>query len=133
MEKKEETRRISLVIVLLFLLMSSHCCVTRIVTSESEEFYPGCTHADNKVTCLSTGIRRSGFYAFAGGSPCCGCTTTHSGTLPENFPSISVDSVTFYLATSRNNSYYTAVQEGPTDITLVLGESEATATSILDT
>jgi hypothetical protein len=40
-----------------------------------------------------------------------------------------VSAVTFYLAASREDSYYTSVKAGPSKLKLILGDTEATATS----
>lgn len=66
---------------------------------------------------------------FAGGSSCCGCVLKHSGTIPGNFPESDIKAVTFYLKFSRQNSFYSNIQEGPTKLKLVLGGREAIATS----
>jgi hypothetical protein len=96
----------------------------------SNEFFPGCQEIDGGIMCTSTGERSEGHYVFAGGSSCCGCVIKHYGELPEGFPNTSVKSVTFYLTISRNNSYYTTIENGPNDLKLILGTGEAVATSI---
>lgn len=66
---------------------------------------------------------------FAGGSACCGCQVEHYGQFPEDFPSGRVNSVTFYLRGSRENSYYTRIKNGPTRLKLVIGDAESVAVS----
>ncbi|UCE05097.1 MAG: hypothetical protein JSW07_15955 [bacterium] len=69
-------------------------------------------------------------YAFAGGTACCGCMVKHYGKLPQDFISGDVKAVIFYLNTSRENSYYTKVKQGPTKLKLILGERQSIATSV---
>ena len=66
---------------------------------------------------------------FAGGSACCNCNTEHYGQLPSDFPAGKVKSITFYLTASRENSYYTTIKNGPTRLTLTLGERVSAAIS----
>ena len=66
---------------------------------------------------------------FAGGSSCCNCNTEHYGQLPPDFPIGKVRSITFYLTTSRENSYYTKIESGPTKLKLILGDRESIAIS----
>jgi tRNA A-37 threonylcarbamoyl transferase component Bud32 len=77
----------------------------------------------------SSGERSEGFYAVAGGTSCCGCRVRNYGNLPADFPESDVSSVTFYLTASREDSYYTRVQAGPSMLKLILGDRETTATS----
>lgn len=65
----------------------------------------------------------------AGGTACCGCQVRNYGNLPADFPESNVIAVTFYLTTSRENSYYTRVKAGPSKLKLVIGDRETTATS----
>ena len=97
---------------------------------ENSDFYPGCSYQNGDVFCESTGVRSEGHYIFAGGSSCCGCNIRHYGTLPDDFPSVNVNTVTFYVTTSRSNSYYTSIVNGPNDLKLKLGDSEDIASSI---
>jgi len=82
-----------------------------------------------KLVFTSSGKRTEGFYAVAGGTACCGCRVRNYGSLPADFPESRVDAVTFYLTNSREDSYYTRVQAGPSRLKLILGDREATATS----
>ncbi len=77
----------------------------------------------------SSGERTEGFYGPAGGTSCCGCQVRHYGNLPADFPESDVSAVTFYLTTSREDSYYTHVKAGPSKLMLTLGDKESTATS----
>jgi len=77
----------------------------------------------------SSGQRSEGFYPGAGGTTCCGCGIRAYGQLPAGFPAGPVGAVTFYLTSSREDSYYTRVKAGPSRLRLILGDREATATS----
>lgn len=66
----------------------------------------------------------------AGGTSCCGCGVQVYGQLPTDFPAGPVNAVTFYLATSREDSYYTSVKAGPSKLLLILGDRESTAASV---
>lgn len=81
------------------------------------------------VIYLSSGKLSDTGSEFAGGSACCGCELRHYGILPADFPEMEVSSVTFYLAMSRENSFYMNPQEGSTTLTLRLGDEEASAAS----
>jgi len=78
----------------------------------------------------SSGRRSEGFYPVAGGTSCCGCGVRVYGQLPADFPAGPVSAVTFYLTTSREDSYYTRVKAGPSKLLLILGDRESTATSV---
>ncbi|MBD3288219.1 hypothetical protein GF337_05390 [candidate division KSB1 bacterium] len=78
---------------------------------------------------VSSGERTQNKYPFAGGTSCCGCVVKHYGTLPSDFPNSKVSAVTFYLRTSRSNSYYKSIRNGPNALKLVLDNREAIATS----
>jgi TolB-like protein len=79
---------------------------------------------------VSSGERVKNQYPFAGGTSCCNCRVKHYGNLPADFPSGNLEAATFYLLGSRSNSYYTKVQNGPTQLKFILGEREAIATSV---
>ena len=79
---------------------------------------------------VSSGNRVKNKHPFAGGTSCCNCRVKHYGTLPDDFPTVDVKSVTFYLLNSRQNSYYTKVKAGPTTLKFMLGDQEAYATSL---
>jgi tRNA A-37 threonylcarbamoyl transferase component Bud32 len=76
---------------------------------------------------VSSGRRSDDVYVWAGGTACCGCRVRNYGQLPPNFPEADVNAVTFYLATSREDSYYTQVKAGPTGLKLILGDRESLA------
>ncbi len=77
----------------------------------------------------STGEMTQGWWNGAGGTACCGCGIRHYGTLPASFEPGYVKAVTFYLAGSRSDSYYTRVRQGPTALRFVLGDRQAVARS----
>lgn len=79
----------------------------------------GCRWDGGEWVCVSSGKRSQNYYPFAGGSSCCGCQLKHYGTLPNDFPEQDVDAVTFFLTTSRANSYYTSIAVGSTTLELV--------------
>ncbi len=115
--------------MIIFILIS----FTQTISSNhfgNDEFYPGCIYDNSEILCISTGERSTEFYVFAGGSACCGCNIRNYGTLPDGFPDLDVKSVNFYLTTSRSNSYYTTIQNGPNDLKFILGDSESIATSV---
>ncbi len=62
---------------------------------------------------------------FVGGSACCNCVVDSVGSLPDDFPASEVQSVTFYILTSRSNSEYDKIQVGETELKLILGDSQA--------
>lgn len=66
---------------------------------------------------------------FAGGTACCNCKVRHYGNLPADFPAGKVFALTFYLLGSRSNSYYNTVQDGPTELKLVMNGRECIAIS----
>jgi len=68
-------------------------------------------------------------WPFAGGSSCCGCRIEHYGTLPTDFPRRQVSTVTFYLAGSRSDSYYTRIKSGPNRLKLMIGNRQDLALS----
>jgi len=78
---------------------------------------------------ISTGKIAKPYWFGAGGTACCDCGIKHYGKLPDDFPEGNVRAVTFYLKTSRSNSYYTTVKKGPTKLKFILGKRESTATS----
>ncbi len=67
---------------------------------------------------------------FVGGSACCNCLVESKGNLPSDFPVTDINSVTFYLLTSRSNSFYTTVKKGVTKLKLILGSSQASADTV---
>jgi hypothetical protein len=111
---------IGLVVFLLFLLViiiSPPLVVAEDTTGVSWD-------DDGALLYKSTGLLSAGYYPFAGGSSCCGCATRHYGTLPDDFPPHYVTAVTFFLTSSRSNSYYTSIANGPTTLRLVFTEPE---------
>lgn len=82
-----------------------------------------------EVAYIASGERPTGF-GFVGGSACCNCETRAFGTLPASLGLTSVSSVTFYLSASRSDSYYDRIRPGPTRLTLRIGDSERTASTV---
>ena len=66
-------------------------------------------------------------WAFVGGSACCNCVVDSVGNLPDDFPATDIQSVTFYLLTSRSNSEFDKIKVGPTELKLILGDSQVNA------
>jgi len=71
----------------------------------------------------SSGTRSSNYYPFAGGGSCCGCGTRHFGVLPDNFEERNIESVTFFLLTSRSDSHYQHIVVGSNKLQLTLTDN----------
>ncbi len=92
--------------------------------------WPGPMSQCQEIIYLAGDSTSKDYNSFAAGSACCNCAVEHFGSLPADFPASAVNAVTFYLSTSRSNSYYTSVQNGPTQLRLILGDRQSVATSM---
>jgi hypothetical protein len=72
----------------------------------------------------SSGKRSENYYPFAGGGSCCGCGTRHFGVLPDNFEERNIESVTFFLLTSRSDSHYQHIAVGSNKLKLTLTDND---------
>jgi hypothetical protein len=72
----------------------------------------------------SSGTRSTNYYPFAGGGSCCGCGTRHFGLLPDNFEERDIESVTFFLLTSRSDSHYQHIAVGSNKLKLTLTDND---------
>lgn len=111
------------IVVALVLLSSSI-----VVPKANAEEVSGCKWENGVYICDSKGQLSQGYYPFVGGGSCCNCNTKHYGTLPSGFPTQDIDTVTFFLTTSRSNSYYTSIVVGETNLKLTFTNPDATKT-----
>ena len=81
-----------ILIILLLIILATHSLA-------EDRIYKATRAADSKL-------------AFVGGSACCNCVCDSEGTLPKDFPTTDIHSVTFYLLASRSSSVYNKIKVG---------------------